>query len=75
MRECRPASWTGHVTRINDDDPNQKGVDDERILSEVPGAPGDTECRGGNVEERAGGYSWQVWQVRNDDVQDGRNDS
>ena len=21
MRECRPASWTGHGTRINDDDP------------------------------------------------------
>ena len=24
MRECRPASWTGHGTGINDDDPIRK---------------------------------------------------
>ena len=48
-----------------------RGVDDERILPEVPDVPGDAAVRGGNAEEREDGYSWQVWRVRNDDVQDG----
>ena len=36
------------------------GADNDRILLEMPGAPGDAAGRGSDTEERAGGDPWQV---------------